>query len=33
MDWRRGEESDSAAAGAIVVAEFINLVRGALTKK
>jgi hypothetical protein len=33
MAWRRGDEDDNAEAGAFVFAEFVNLVRGALTKK
>jgi hypothetical protein len=33
MAWRRGEESNDAKAGSIVIAEFVNLVRGALRKK
>jgi hypothetical protein len=31
--WRRGDDDADAKAGAIVVAQFINMVRGALTKK
>lgn len=30
---RKGDESDDARVGAIVIAEFINLVRSALKKK
>jgi len=33
MAWKRGEESNDAKAGSIVIAEFVNLVRGALKKK
>jgi hypothetical protein len=30
MAWRRGDEDDNARAGAIVFAEFVNMVRWAL---
>jgi hypothetical protein len=33
MAWRRGDEDENAEAGAIVVAEFVNLVRNALNPK
>jgi hypothetical protein len=33
MAWHRGDEDDRAWAGAVVVAEFVNLVRRALRKK
>jgi hypothetical protein len=33
MAWRRGDDDENATAGAIVVAEFVNLVRNALKSK